>query len=221
VLAVARLDLRDLARRRMAMGLLLALPLAFYASAASGEGAFVLQIGGIGVAWAVTGAGLFLGLGARGLAVRLVLAGYRPAELLAGQVLVLTGLSLGLAAPFSAVVLAAEHPAEPATFVVAVVLVALGSVPAGLLLGAVAPTEMEGTLGLIGILGVQLSVPADAGFGVVLPLHGPVVLIERAYGTAMATSMPVAVLHAGVATAVLLALTAILHARRLHVAPSA
>jgi hypothetical protein len=73
VIAVARAHARELSRRRVALAMLIALPLLFYVSASSAEGSFVLMTGGMGVAWALTGAGLFIGLGSRALAQRLVL----------------------------------------------------------------------------------------------------------------------------------------------------
>ena len=214
IMRAATMDLRDLSRRRVAMGLLLLLPLVFYGSASAGEGSFVLQVGGLGVAWAVVGAGVFLALGNRRLVPRLLLAGYRSTELAASQLLLLAALSVPIAAAFAAVVASLEDMEEPATFLLAVMVTALISVPLGLVIGAVAPSELEGTLGLIGVLGMQMSLPADAAAGAALPLYGPVQLIEQAYSGNAPTDPAAALLHAAVAGTLLVALALILARRR-------
>jgi hypothetical protein len=198
---VARAHARELGRRHVALGLLVLLPLAFYGSASAAEGSFVLITGGMGVAWALTGAGLFVTLGARRLAPRLVLAGYRPAEILAGQMGLPVLGSLPLVAIFAALMIALEGPQHPGAVVAAVVLAGLISVPLGLLLGSVVRNELEGTLALIGVLGVQMSLPATVAGAAALPFYGSMTLLEHAYGTDV--SEGAAVPHALMALALL------------------
>ena len=216
VRTVALMHARELGRRRIAMGLLIAMPLAFYGSSASSEGSYVLQVGGTGVAWSLTGAGLFLGLGSRRLAPRLVLAGYRPWEIFTGQLLLLYALAAPLVGLFAAIVLAVEQPESPASFGAAVALTAGLAAPLGMLLGSVAPGDLEGTLGLIAILGIQMSLPPTMAGGVVLPFYGPVQLIERAYGSS-ADPVGIAVAHTAVALVVLAALALAFWSRRTRI----
>jgi len=216
VLAVAVAHRRELLRRRFAVGMLIALPLAFYASAASAEGSFVLITGGLGVAWALTGTGLFVGLASRRLAPRLVLSGYRPNEILAGQMLLLAGFALPMFAVFTSILLVAEQPAHSLDLVVAVLLTALIAVPLGLLLGSLCRGELEGTLSLIGVLGVQMSLPVSAAGAEALPFYGPMVLLESAYGTQIDTA--VAVPHSIVAIGLLTAAAFAAWNRRVRVA---
>lgn len=206
---------RDLSRRRVAMVLLVALPLGFYFSSAGLEGSFVLIVGGIGLGMAVTGAGLFVSLGSRSLAPRLALVGYGPGSILTGQLIMLLAFSVPLVALFCGVVLIGSEPDYPATFVLGVALTALIAAPLGLWLGSMVPGELEGTLGLIGILGIQMSVPVTAGLAPFLPFYGPALLIERAYGTQVDTSG--AGVHAVGAVVVLVVLASVFWVRRVGV----
>jgi hypothetical protein len=199
------------------MTMLTALPLLFYLSTASAEGSFVLIVGGLGVAWSLAGAGLFVGLGWRQIGPRLALAGYRPWEMLAGQFGMLAVFAVPLILFFSTVILVGEDVATPADFVTAVALTALVSIPLGLLLGSVAPGDLEGTLGLIGILGIQMSLPASAGFASSMPLYGPITLVESAYGNNI--DVGAAVPHAVISAGLLTIAAVVFWSRRVRVAP--
>ena len=213
---MGRMQARDLSRRRVAMVMLTALPLLFYLSTASADGSFVLIVGGLGVGWSLAGAGLFIGLGSRQIGPRLALAGYRPWEMLTGQIGMLAILAIPLVLFFSAVILIGEDPVAPSDFVMGVALTALVSIPLGLFLGSVAAGELEGTLGLIGVLGVQMSLPATAGFASSLPLYGPITLVESSYGTTIDTVG--AVPHALISAALLSGAAFVFWARRVRVA---
>ena len=105
---------RDLGRRRVAMALLVCLPLAFYfsslnSSIGAGELPFKVIAGTLGMAWAIGSADMFLLTGARRVDERLVLAGYSPWELLPGRVVLLLGFAVVLVAVFGTVA-AASRP---------------------------------------------------------------------------------------------------------------
>ena len=86
LLTVAEMQGRDLVRRRLALVILVALPLAFYLSMIGNPtDPFALVAGGIGMSWSVASAALFAVLAARRVDPRLVLAGYRPRDLLLGR----------------------------------------------------------------------------------------------------------------------------------------
>src|SRR6266511_49793 len=90
---VAEMQGRDLARRRLALVLLVALPLAFYGAMAGHESDAIIP-GGIAMAFSVAGAAIFSVLSARAVDQRLTLAGLRPSELLLGRLLLLEVFSL-------------------------------------------------------------------------------------------------------------------------------
>ncbi|MBL0205080.1 MAG: hypothetical protein IPQ14_12345 [Candidatus Microthrix sp.] len=179
VLIMAEMHGRDLTRRHVALGLLVALPLSFYL-ASSRDNTQALSAGGIGMAFAVSGATLFSVLSSQNVDQRLILGGYRPVDLLIGRLLFLGPLGLVIAAGFSVLMSVISHPARPWVLLLGVALVALQSVPFGLAVGSALSRELEGTLVLIGVVGMQLAVGPDAAIAKFLPFYGPRRLIEGA-----------------------------------------
>lgn len=177
VLIMAEMHGRDLTRRHVALGLLVALPLSFYlASAGNGEEAVLA--GGVGMAFAVSGATLFSILSSEEVDQRLVLGGYRPLDLLLGRLLFLGPMGLVIAGGFTLLMALVSHPERPWLTFVGVGAVALMSIPFGLAVGAAVPRELEGTLVLVGVVGLQLAVGPDSTVAKVLPFHGPQELIQ-------------------------------------------
>ncbi len=177
ILIMAEMHARDLTRRHIALGLLVALPLSFYLSAA-GSGDNAVAAGGIGMAFAVSGATLFSVLSSEEVDQRLVLGGYRPVELLLGRLLFLGPLGLAIAGLFTGLMVARSDPDRPWVLLLGVAVVALQSVPFGLAVGAALPHELEGTLVLIGVIGIQMAVGAHATVAKALPFYGPRRLID-------------------------------------------
>lgn len=176
---MAEMHGRDLTRRHVALALLVALPLSFYlSSAGTGDHPQAVAAGGTSLAFAVGGATLFSALSSIDVDQRLVLGGYRPLELLLGRLLFLGPLGLAIAAGFAAVMDLISHPEDPWLVVLGVGVVALVSVPFGLAVGAIVPRELEGTLVLIGVVGIQLAVAPDSAVAAALPFHGPRQVIE-------------------------------------------
>jgi hypothetical protein len=176
ILIMAEMHGRDLTRRHVALGLLVALPLAFYL-ASRGSGTRSIVAGGVGMAFSVSGATLFSILSSAEVDQRLVLAGYRPIELLLGRVFFLAPLGTAIALAFSTIMVIGSQPARPWLTFVGVEAVALLSIPFGLAVGAAVPRELEGTLVLIGVVGMELAVNPDSAIAKVLPFYGPQQLI--------------------------------------------
>jgi len=177
ILIMAEMHGRDLLRRHVAMGLLVALPFSFYL-ASSGNGAGAAASGGVALAFAVSGAALFSVLSSRAADQRLVLCGYRPFEMLLGRLLFLGPLALTIAALFSVTMAPLSSPARPWVMVLGVAVAALQAVPFGLAVGSAVPRELEGTLVLIGVVGIQLATRLDSVSSKLLPFYGPRELLE-------------------------------------------
>jgi hypothetical protein len=186
VLIMAEMHGRDLIRRHAALGLLIALPLSFYLASAGTRGA--VSAGGIGMAFAVSGAALFSILSSRQVDQRLVLTGYRPVELLLGRLAFLGPLGLSIGGAFSALMAIVSSPAHPWVMALGVAAVAVQSVAFGLAVGALVPLELEGTLVLIGVIGVQLAVELRSVVSKVLPFYGP----RRLLASSLTTGGPIA-----------------------------
>ena len=178
ILVPAAMTGRELARRGFALGLLTALPLAFYgASTHSGSNAVIT--GGVAMAFSIAGASIFVALNARPIDQRLELAGYRPYELLLGRLLLLEVFGVAVSALFSVVMVFGTSPPHPWLLAAGVGLVAFTSVPFGLAVGALTPNELEGVLILIGVVGVQLTLQSTQTLAKVLPFWGAQRLLQH------------------------------------------
>jgi len=112
ILVPAEMTGRELARRGFALGLLTALPLAFY-GASSNHSDHAITTGGIAMAFSIAGASIFVAMTARPVDQRLILAGYRPWELLLGRLLLLELFGVAVAGIFSVVMVFGSDPTEP------------------------------------------------------------------------------------------------------------
>jgi hypothetical protein len=197
ILVPAVMTGRELARRGLALGLLTALPLAFYgASADHSDNA--ITTGGIAMAFSIAGASIFVAMTARPVDQRLILAGYRPWELLLGRLLLLELFGVAVAGIFSIVMVFGSNPSDPWLVAGGVGLVSLSSVPFGLAVGEIAPHELEGVLVLIGVVGVQLTLDSSQPISRLLPFWGAARLMDRA-GDVVSTigpAVPVDLLYA-------------------------
>jgi hypothetical protein len=104
-LLLARVQARDLLRRRLALMLLVTMPLAFLLvtfSTETSDHAWSSMSGSVGLGFAVAGASFFAMLAARGVDPRLALAGWRPWQLIVGRLLMLYALAAAMAAAFLA-----------------------------------------------------------------------------------------------------------------------
>jgi hypothetical protein len=208
---------RELARRPVALGLLTILPLAFY-EASSDHASHAAVTGGIAMAFSIAGASIFAALTARPVDRRLVLAGYRPQELLLGRVLLLELFGLIVAAAFSVVIVLGSSPSDTWALVAGVMLVSVTSVPFGLAIGALVPHDLEGVLILIGVVGIQLTLDSTQTFAKVLPFWGSQRLIEHSTDPTIpiGAAVPVQLLY----TAALLAVAAYTTRRRSPARPT-
>jgi hypothetical protein len=202
---------RDLLRRRGAVGLLALLPAAFYLAVfqeeiPQGEEPWTLNVGTIGIAWTVAGGAFFMALGSRRVDARLLLAGFRRRELLAGRLLFLLGFAAAIAAAYS-VFLALLSGADWWPLALALGATGAVAVTVGLALAALLPRELEGTIALVLVVGVQSSVPASSPVAPLLPFNGPMRLVLVSWtGDGAITSR---LAHAGVAAALLLGLATV------------
>jgi len=215
IAGVAEAQARDLSRRRVAVLLLLALPLTFY-GALAGHADHAVVAGTVATAFSISGAGIFAILAGRPIDQRLVLAGYRPAELIAGRLAFLTVLSLPILAGTATLILAVSHPAHPGQLIAAVALLGLDAAPLGLLIGTLLPRELEATLVLIGIVGVQLSLEPTQTLSAVLPLHAATRFADAAVDQPVppAAAIPAATYAAAMLAAALTAATTRLRRHR-------
>lgn len=130
VLIMAEMHGRDLTRRHVALALLVALPLSFYLASA-GSGTRSVVAGGVGMAFAVSGATLFSVLSSADVDQRWSSGATAPSSLL-GRVLFLGPLGLVLASAFTGLMVVVSHPDRPWLTLLGVAAVAFQSIPFGL-----------------------------------------------------------------------------------------
>ena len=211
ILVPAEMTGRELARRGFALGLLTALPLAFYgASTHSGSDAVIT--GGVAMAFSIAGASIFVALTARPVDQRLALAGYRPYELLLGRLLLLEVFGVAVSAVFSVVMVFGTGPEHPWLLAAGVGLVAFASVPFGLAVGELAPHELEGVLILIGVVGVQLTLQSTQTLAKVLPFWGAQRMLQHSVdgNVSIGAAVPASIAYAA---ALFLGATYMMHRR--------
>jgi hypothetical protein len=190
VLTMCEMHGRDLIGHHIAVAMLVALPLTFYFASASEHGSNPFVAGGVGMAFSIAGATLFSVLSSREVDQRLVLGGYRPIELLLGRLLFLGPFGLVIASAFTALMWAVSHPARPWLLFFGVAMVALQAVLFGLAVGTAVPNELEGTLVLIGVVGMQLATKPDTIVAQLLPFYGPRRLIDAGAQASGAIAWP-------------------------------
>ena len=154
-LVVAALSAREVGRRRVALALMVTLPLWFYLLRRDAEGQSIRMLT-LGMGWAVSALTLFVVNASRGVDPRLRLAGASTLHVIGGRLLALTGGGVILALGYWALVLADQRPDRPWAAGLMIVLTAVIAAPLGSLVAALLPRELEGALALLTICAVQM-----------------------------------------------------------------
>lgn len=189
IVILAEMHGRDMLRRHVAIALLVALPVSFYLSSVGG-GRDAVGTGGVSLAFAVGGATVFSALSSLEVDQRLVMTGYGPFELLVGRLLFLCPFGVALAGLFTALMSPISHPENPGVLLLGVSAVAAVAVPFGIAVAAIVPRELDATLVLIGVVGVQLAVDHTSTIAKVLPFYGPRLLIDAGQHGSGALAVP-------------------------------
>jgi hypothetical protein len=152
---VGEMVVRDLARRRAVLGLLFLVPLAFYLARHDQTGQAV-RFAGLGLAWGASTAGLFSSNAAKSIEPRLRLVGYSWTQLFIGRLAALLLVSWVIAGAYFLLIYFDLSVHRPAAVALMLFLTASIAVPLGMLIGAVVPRDLEGTLVLIAFVGIQM-----------------------------------------------------------------
>lgn len=216
IATVAEMTLREILRRRAVMALLLLLPLSFYLirrDAYLGQSVRSLFLG---IGWAVSTAALFSTVGARSVQPRLRMAGYRPYELYLGRVCGLWTLGLALAVPFWLLVLLDVDDVRHGAVAIAMACVVVVAAPFGMLIGALLPREMEGTLLLLTAVALQMLIDPASTVAKLTPFWSSREIGTYAVDHTAADYLYRGLVHGAVTTVVLLALVSLAASTRLR-----
>jgi hypothetical protein len=207
---VAQMQARDLVRRRAALLLLVALPMSWYLAETAAGVDYAVGTGVLAMAWSAAAAPLFAFVGARDVDQRLIQAGYQARDIVVGRLLALIGLSTTIALVLGIVMVIGSRPDRPGDVFLALALATLVSTAVGWLTAAVIPRELEGTLLLIGIVGLQVSIPVSGAANLFIPYYAPLRLTDHERGPVG----PLAPTAHAVVWAVVIALVALVLWRR-------
>ncbi len=164
LVTVAEMTLRELARRRGVLLLLLLMPLVFWLIRRDSYVGQSIRALLLGISWAVSTAALFATSAARELEPRLRLAGYRPHHLYLGRMLGLWVLGLAISVPFFLLTVFDAANLRYGGIAIAMLCCVVVAAPFGMLIGALLPRELEGTLLLLTVVAMQMLLdPASPG----------------------------------------------------------
>ncbi|MGH3249794.1 MAG: hypothetical protein ACRDOI_26825 [Trebonia sp.] len=150
------MSLREVARRRTVLVILALLPLAFYLSRRGDHLGQSIRFVCLGLGWAQSTAALFAGSAARAMEPRLRLSGYQSHHLVLGRLAALWAVGALLSLPYFLLIRFDQHDVRYGVIAMIMSLTVAVSAPFGLALAAVLPRELEGTLVLLIVTGLQM-----------------------------------------------------------------
>ena len=167
-MAICRAHAQELYRRKLAILLLLALPLAFYVLA--GNEGLAISFATVGFGWSIAIMSLFSTQSLRAITPRLALLGYRPVEMVTGRVLCIGCYGAGIGMLLFLFLQADDVVRSPFHLALSLGLAVVGSCTAGLAVGAISDRETETMLLLIGLVSLTLVAPSDSTLAELLPM---------------------------------------------------
>lgn len=156
LLTVAEMALREIARRRTVLLILLLMPLAFYLSRRGDHLGQSIRFVCLGLGWALSTAALFTGSASRKIEPRLRLSGYSSWHLYLGRLAALWTVGILLSAPYFLLIRLDQDDVRYGAIALIMGFTVLVAAPFGLALSALLPRELEGTLVLLVVVGMQM-----------------------------------------------------------------
>lgn len=158
----AEATVRAVLRRQLTVGILVVMPVAFYVVTHDTVGRSVRSLA-FGVSWAVSTLAFFATVSARDIEPRLVLAGWRRIDLVVGRLVGLCGVVAALTALFGTLVAVDQDVRSAGAVFVDFAVTGAVAVAVGTAVGTLIGKEMEGTLILFFLAGMQaIANPFDA-----------------------------------------------------------
>ena len=168
-LAITRATLQELLRRRSALVMLVALPLAFYLARRDVPSSAMVVLA-LGVGWAVATLTLFSTVTALELDSRLRVAGFRSRSILAGRLLGSVLIGAGLSVAYLALAVLDQDVDRPGGVALMLACAVLVGAPLGMAIGLLLRSELEGALALLIFLATQFMTNPERLIAHLLPL---------------------------------------------------
>lgn len=213
---VGEMTVRGLLRRRVAMVILIVLPLLLYAARHDQVGQSIRGLL-FGVSWAVTTVAYFAATATRDAEPRLCLAGWSWHRLLAGRVGGLLAIGWVLAGAYLALVLVDRPVRDGPAIAIDFAVTAAVSVVLGTALGAVLHRELEGALVIFLLAGLQSVVNPDSLLAHLIPFWSSRELGTYAIDGGDHASLVAGLGHAALMVVLGMAITLVVSRRRLRV----
>jgi hypothetical protein len=170
LLRSAEMTLRDLVGRGGVLVLLVLVPMVFYVARRSDFAGQAVRFACMGLAWSVSTVALFSVISSRGLEPRLRLAGHSAPGLYLGRLVALVTAGALVGGLYAVIICLDQDLVHGWAVAAALVASAVLSVPLGMVVGSVAPRDLEGMLVLIMIVGLQMIIDPGESVARALPL---------------------------------------------------
>ena len=193
----AAMTVRAALRRRLGIAILVAMPIAFYFVSHDSVGRAVRSLA-FGLSWAVSTVAFFAATAAAEIEPRLAIAGWRRRRLVAGRLLGLATIGGLLTCGFAALVAVDLDVRSPAAVLVTFAVTAAVGVAVGTAVGGLLDREMEGTLVLFFIAGLQAVVNPFDTYARALPFWSSRELATHAVDGPDVGSLAAGLTHAGI-----------------------
>lgn len=218
-LTVAEMTLREAARRRGVLALLLVLPLTLYVTRRTDHTGQAVRMLFMGLGCTVGTTALFSSIGSRANEPRLRLSGYRTHHLYLGRMTALWLVGLVLAVPLFGLVAIDQPAVRPGATMLGMLLCIAVAAPLGLLAAAVVPRELEGTLLLMVAVTLQMTVNPYSSGARLMPFWSSRELVTYAVDHTDVGALGRGLAHGVAYTAVLVIVVALISTRRLRTRP--
>lgn len=216
--AIARATLQELLRRRNALIMLVALPLAFYLARHDIPSSAVVVLA-LGVGWAVSTLALFSTVNALQLDNRLRVSGYRTRAILTGRLLTVALFGLVLSGAYLGLAVVDQDVTRPGGVALMMACAVLVGAPLGVAIGLLLRSELEGAVALLIVLATQFMTNPERTFAHLLPLWSVRGVADWAIWSGDEADLTNGLAHAALTIAILLTIITGASAFRLRIHP--
>ncbi len=217
-IAIARASIQELRRRRNALIMLVALPLAFYLARRDIPSSAIVVLA-LGVGWAVATLALFNTVNSLKLDRRLRVAGFTTRAILFGRLFAVLLFGLVLSSAYLVLAILDQDVARPGGVALMMVCAVVVGAPLGMAVGLLLRSELEGALALLIFLATQFMTNPDRLFAHCLPLWSVRGVADWAIWSADSGRLVAGLAHGAGTVTVLITVIAGASAFRLRVHP--
>lgn len=217
-IAVARATSQELRRRRSALIMLVALPLAFYLARRDIPSSAIVVLA-LGVGWAVATLTLFSTVNALNLDSRLRVAGFTTRAILTGRLVATLLLGFALSSAYLVLAILDQDVTRPGGVALMMVCAVLVGAPLGMAIGLMLRSELEGALALLIFLATQFMTNPERALAHWLPLWSVRGVADWAIWSADSSQLTAGLVHAAGTLTILVAVITGASALRLRIHP--